>query len=55
LFATDTAADGVKIKAGVLCRFHSNAQVLAKKGWDLDSTFFYIEDDCSTRWQFLRG
>jgi hypothetical protein len=54
LLSGDAAANGIDIETGILRGFDGNPQILAEKGWNLNTTFFYIENYGSPGRQSLR-
>ena len=52
LLASDAAAYGVDFQAGVLCSLDGAANGLADKGWNFDSSLFYIQNNGTAHGNF---
>jgi hypothetical protein len=49
--ARHAAAYGFQFKSGILSGFHSAADSLAYKRWNLDAALLYVEDYGSSGWR----
>ena len=53
LIPRHAAAHRVEIEPRLLRRLNGNAQIFSQERWDLDPSFFYVQNDSTPRWQAL--